>query len=126
MYIKKNIFILFIILVGFNNCSRDHFIIYKMNGEKVESHRNNKRFSNSEIKLYFDRSEITNNYKEINIIATNNFFYGQFFFDEVFMDILKRKVQSMKSDAIIYERDRVDYPNYNEEYLYFTVIKYVD
>ena len=97
-----------------------------MNGEKVESHRNNKRFNNSEINLYFDRSEITNNYKEINIIATNNFFYGQFFFDEVFMDILKRKVQSMKSDAIIYERDRVDYPNYNEEYLYFTVIKYVD
>ena len=64
--------------------------------------------------------------KTRNIIATNNFFYGQFFFDEVFMDILKRKAQTIRADAIIFERDRKDYPNYNEDYLYFTAIQYID
>ena len=89
-------------------------------------HNQNRKHSTSDITLYFDRKDIIDNYKEINVIATNNFFYGQFFFDEVFMDILKRKAQSIRADALIFERDRKDYTNYNDDYLYFTAIQYKD
>ena len=126
MKIKKRIFIIFLLILLFNNCSRDHFIIYRMNGDEVVKHNRNRIYRNNSVTLYFDRKNIINNYKELNIIATNNFFYGQFFFDEVFMDILKRKAQTIRADALIYERDRIDYPNYNKDYLYFTAIQYVD
>ena len=41
------------------------------------------------------------------------------------MAILKKKVQSVQGDAIIYERDRKDFPDYDDKYLYFTIIKYL-
>lgn len=97
-----------------------------MSGEEIVKHRRNRGYKTSDIVLYFDRKNIVNDYNEINIIATNNFYYGQFFFDEVFMDILKRKAQSIRADAIIFERDKKDYPNYNDDYLYFTAIQYKD
>ena len=62
--------------------------------------------------------------EEINIIATNNFYYGQFFFDDIFMDILKSKAGSLNADAIIFEKNKKDYPNYNEDYLFFTAIRF--
>ena len=126
MNLKKNILFLFLLMIFFNNCSRDHFMIYRMSGEEIVKHRRNRGYKTSDIVLYFDRKNIVNDYNEINIIATNNFYYGQFFFDEVFMDILKRKAQSIRADAIIFERDKKDYPNYNEDYLYFTAIQYKD
>ena len=38
--------------------------------------------------------------------------------------MLKNKTLYMGADALIYEKDRTDFPNYNENYLYFTAIKY--
>ena len=76
--------------------------------------------------LYFDRDDVQREYEEVNIIATNNFYYGQFFFDSIFMDILKEKTNSINADAIIYEKDRKDFPFYNDEYLYFIAIRYKD
>lgn len=126
MNIKNNILFLILVMTIFNNCSRDHFIVYRMSGEEVIKHNRSRGYKVSDITLYFGREDIEKNYKEINIIATNNFYYGQFFFDEVFMDILKRKAQSIRADAIIFERDKKDFPNYNKDYLYFTAIQYKD
>jgi len=40
------------------------------------------------------------------------------------MRILENQVQTLNADAVIYEKDRIDYPNYTEGFLYFTAIKY--
>ena len=104
-------------------CSSNHFIIYKMNGE-IEENRVSSWRSKSGIELYFDKQDIKYDYEEINIIATNNFYYGQFFFDDVFMDILETQAISINADALIYEKNKKNYPNYDDEYLYFTAIRY--
>ena len=104
-------------------CSNNHFIIYSMNGQIADNKSNNFNI-NSSFNLYLNRNDITQEYEEINIIATNNFYYGQFFFDSIFMDMLKTKTHSINADAIIYEKDKKDFPFYNDEYLYFTAIRY--
>ena len=120
-YANKLFFLLLMLfLVG---CSNNHFIIYKLNGEIEQDRLSNQR-SNVGVELYFSKSDVKHKYEEINVIATNNFYYGQFFFDEIFMDILKDKAGSISADALIYEKHRKDYPHYNEEYLYFTAIRY--
>ena len=123
---KKQITLFIFLAIFYFSCSKDHFIIYSMDGEKiVERGRRNTKRTIDDITLYFDRNDIQRDYIEVSIIATNNFFYGQFFFDEVFMDILKRKAQSIRAHAIIYEREKIDYPDYNDKYLYFTAIRYI-
>ena len=120
-YTNKLFFLLLMLfLVG---CSNNHFIVYKLNGE-IEQDRFSDLRSNVGVKLYFSKSDVEHDYEEINVIATDNFYYGQFFFDEIFMDILKDKAGSIRADALIYEKYRKDYPHYNEEYLYFTAIRY--
>ena len=120
-YTNKLFFLsLILFLVG---CSNNHFVIYKLNGE-IEQDRYSNRGSHVGVELYFSKSDVKHDYEEINVIATNNFYYGQFFFDEIFMDILKDKASSISSDALIYEKHRKDYPHYNGEYLYFTAIRY--
>ena len=94
-----------------------------MNGE-IEENRVSSWRSKSGIELYFDKQDIKYDYEEINIIATNNFYYGQFFFDDVFMDILETQAISINADALIYEKNKKNYPNYDDEYLYFTAIRY--
>ena len=49
---------------------------------------------------------------------------ANFFFDEVFMNILISQANSIGADAILYEKDKIDFPYYNKEYLYFTAIKF--
>ena len=60
----------------------------------------------------------------MNFLATDYFYYGQFFFDENFMSMLKSKCINIGADALIYEKNRTDFPNYNKNFLYFTAIKY--
>jgi len=121
----KNLHI-FIILFFFLSCSSEHFIIYSMDGEKYNK-KNSNHFnagSSYNFKIFFDRNKIEMEYDEVAIFSTDNFYYGQFFFDEVFMKILKVKVNEINADAIIYEKDRKDFPDYNEKFLYFTAIRY--
>ena len=40
------------------------------------------------------------------------------------MQLLDSKVRGMKVDAIIYEKNRKDYPDYADDYIYFTAINY--
>ena len=94
-----------------------------MDGQ-IDQERASSWNSNSGVRVYFSTSDIEYDYEEINIIATNNFYYGQFFFDDIFMDILKSKAGSLNADAIIFEKNKKDYPNYNEDYLFFTAIRF--
>lgn len=119
--------IIFLIIAGLfiPGCANKHFIIYKMDGQRYDNKSNVFKTSLvSDFKLFFDRSEITNEYDEIAIFGTDNFYYGQFFLDDIFMKILKVKTLEINADAIIYEKDRIDFPDYNENFLYFTVIRY--
>jgi len=117
---KLHLMIIPLILSG---CSNNHFIIYSMNGQILENYSNNYNINNR-FDIYFDRDDINEDFEEINIIATDNFYYGQFFFDSIFMDMLKEKTHSMKADAVIYEKDRTDFPFFDDRYLYFTAIRY--
>ena len=75
---RKKIFFYFLIII-FTSCANKNFIIYQMNGD-LDYAKGRNRSSNSNIELYFDKSDIKLDYMESNIIATNNFYYGQFFF----------------------------------------------
>jgi hypothetical protein len=80
--------------------------------------------STNNFKIIFDRAAIDKNFVEVSIIKTDYYYYGQFFFDENFMKMLKIKATDIGSDALIYEKERTDFSNYNENFLYFTAIKY--
>ena len=109
----------------FNSCSSKHFKIYKMDGQPYNLKSNIFKTSPAyDFELFFNRKDIPNKYDEVAIFATDNFYYGQFFLDDIFMKILKVKSLEINADAIIYEKDRTDFPNFNEKFLYFTAIKY--
>ena len=94
-----------------------------MNGKEIKI--NNKRSLNSNnISLYFDRDEIKKSFEEVNIIASNQHYYGDFYFDDVFMNSLNKKVSLLDADALIFEKDLSRYSFYNENYIYFTAIKF--
>jgi len=122
---KRNILFLFLFVFFIVGCASKHFVIYSMDGKKIAYDPRKKIiYPSGEFKLYFDRDNIKEEYTEINILSTDNFYYGQFFFDEVFMDILKKKSYMLGANALIYERSRKDYPDYDSTFLYFTAIKY--
>ena len=60
------------------------------------------------------------------MIATDYYYYGQFFFDDNFMDMIKIKTLDIGADALIYEKERKDFPNYDKNFLYFTTIKFIN
>tara|TARA_B110000438_G_scaffold283772_1_gene312161 strand:- start:374 stop:760 length:387 start_codon:yes stop_codon:yes gene_type:complete len=123
---KEKIVSFFIVgLLFVPGCTNKHFIIYKMDGERYST--KSRMFNTSpmhDFKLFFNKSEINKDYDEVAIFATDNFYYGQFFLDDIFMKILKVKALEVNADAIIYEKDRNDFPEYNEKFLYFTAIRY--
>ena len=117
----------FLILVLSVSCIDKHFIVYSITGQELryeETYRETRGIA--DFKLYFSKDEIDKEYLEINAIATDYFYYGQFFFDKNFMSMLKSKTLYIGADALLYESERKDFPNYNEDYLYFTAIKYVN
>ena len=114
-----------LILVLFISCVDKHFIIYSTTGKELryaEAYRGITGIT--DFKLYFNKDEIDRQYSELNVIATDYFHYGQFFFDNNFMSMLKNKTSYIGADALLYEKNRIDFPNYNENFLYFTAIKY--
>ena len=40
------------------------------------------------------------------------------------MKILESRSLNIVADALIFEKNRTDFPNYDDNYLYFTAIKY--
>ena len=123
---KKNLcLVCTMILLMLGGCASEHFIIYSMDGKKYSERANNfNTGSRYDFKLFFNRDKIESEYDEIAIFSTDNFYYGHFFFDEVFMKILKTKVNEINADAVIYEKQRKNFPHYNENFLYFTAIRY--
>ena len=117
--------VLYFCLIILFSCVDKHFIAYSIDGKKLnyEDLYSSSR-GISDFKLFFNEDEIDLEYTILHFIATDYYYYGQFFFDKNFMSMLKNKTLHMGADALIYEKDRTDFPNYNENYLYFTAIKY--
>ena len=107
------------------SCVDKHFIAYSVEGNQLKY---NELYAGpsgiSDFKLYFTKDEIDIEYTEMHFIATDYYYYGQFFFDNNFMSMLKSKALYMGADALIYEKDRTDFPNYDKNFIYFTAIKY--
>ena len=118
--------IFFFIILFLGSCIDKNFIIYSIDGEKLRYDDLYRRKSIiSDFKLYFNKNEIDKDYTELHYVVTDYYYYGQFyFFDENFMAMLKNKTLRIGADALIYEKDRTDFPEYDKNYLYFTAIKY--
>ena len=119
----KYLFFGFLFLIS---CVDKHFIIYSIHGERLNNNEvyDSASVNFSNFNLYFSKDDIENEFEEVHIIATDYFHYGQFFFDKNFMQMLENRTYDIGADALIFEKDRIDFPNYNESYLYFTAIKY--
>jgi len=111
----------------FSCSSNSGFYIYDLNGNEINLNHNSNRQNynfNENTTLYFDRSEIKNNYIEVNVIASKHYYYGSFYFDKSFMKSLNKKVSLLDIDALIFEEDFSAYQNYNKDFIYFTAIRY--
>ena len=42
------------------------------------------------------------------------------------MDRLKNEVISLNGNAVLYEKNKKDYKDYNENFIYFTVIRLIE
>ena len=117
--------ILYISSLFLFSCVDKHFIAYSIEGKKIkydEIYDNSGTIS--DFRLFFSKEEVDTEYNEMHYIATDYYYYGQFFFDKNFMSMLKSKTVHMGADALIYEKDRTDFPDYDKNFLYFTAIKY--
>ena len=122
---NKNLIIIISLFLFVVSCVDKHFKIYDLSGEllkNVDYYKSSYVFD--EFELYFNRKKIDREFEEINIIATDYYYYGQFFFDENFMSMIKSKSLDIGADAIIFEKGRKDFPDYNDNFLYFTAIKF--
>lgn len=112
-------------LLFFLGCADKNFIIYSIDGQKLNNDIYESEKDNfNKFELFFSKDDIAQDYDEVNIIATNYFHYGQFFFDKNFMKMLEIRAFNIGADALIFEKNRKDFPDYNNNYLYFTAIKY--
>jgi len=124
MKIIKNKKILSFFFFFLFSCSiNSGFNIYDMNGNTINLN-NRRSYDNKSIKLFFSREEIKTDFIEINVIASNHHYYGDFFFDEIFMNSLNKKVSLLDADALIFEKDSSRYLFYKEGFIYFTAIKF--
>jgi len=122
---SKKIIIILSVYCLLLSCVDKHFKIYNLSGEllvRVDSEESLYNFD--EFELFFERKKINKDFEEVNLIATDYYYYGQFFFDENFMEMIKIKTLDMGADALIYEKSRKDFPDYNDSFLYFTAIKF--
>ena len=121
--IALKIYFLFFVLIS---CSTNAgFYIYDLNGEEISYSSNRRSYNfNENITLYFDRSEIKQDYIEVNVLGSRHHYYGNFYFDKSFMSSLNKRVSLLDVDALIFEEDFSMYKNYNKEFIYFTAIRY--
>ena len=122
---NKNLFIILLFCFLSFSCVNKHFKIYSLSGEQLSYIESSQpTYITNEFKLYFDRENIDENFEEVHLIATDYYYYGQFFFDDNFMDMIKIKTLNIGANALIYEKERKDFPNYDKNFLYFTAIKF--
>jgi len=121
---KKLILIFFLFLL-FSCSINTGFYIYDINGKELNlSNIRNVSYRDNPVTLFFNREEITENFIEVNIISSNHHYYGNFYFDEVFMNSLNKRVSLLDVDALIFEKDLSKYSFYNKDYVYFTAIRF--
>ena len=124
-HIRKILLYFLLIVYG---CSSGSFYLYDKNGKELSDRDkySDDYINSSRVDFYLNKVDINREYNEINIIATNNYYYGEFFFDEVFMNLLRKKASSLGADGIIFKKDFYEFSEYDEEFLYFTLIEYED
>ena len=111
-----------LLLSVFYSCSnKEQYLVYPTDQVLDEDN-----FYDIGFKLYFNESEIKSDYINVAVIATNMYYYGNFFFDDIFMSMLEKKVFSLQGNAVIYNKDKIDFDEYNEDYLYFQVIQVIE
>tara|TARA_Y100000588_G_scaffold248819_1_gene263321 strand:+ start:44 stop:427 length:384 start_codon:yes stop_codon:yes gene_type:complete len=111
-----------LLLSVFYSCSnKEQYLVYPTDQVLDEDN-----FYDIGFKLYFNESEIKSDYINVAVIATDMYYYGNFFFDDIFMSMLEKKVFSLKGNAVIYNKDKIDFDEYNEDYLYFQVIQVIE
>ena len=124
----RTILIIPLLFFLFFSCSSNGgFYIYDLNGKEINLNHNSNRRNynfNKNSTLYFDRSEIKDDYIEVNVIASKHYFYGNFYFDKSFMNSLNKRVSLLDVDALIFEEDFSMYKKYKKEFIYFTAIQY--
>ena len=121
--IKNKLFFHLSILFFFACSMNSGFQVYNMDGNKI-SLNNKRKYNSHAVKLFFDRAEIEANFKEVNVIASNHHYYGDFFYDDIFMSSLNKKVSLLDVDALIFEKDSSSFLFYKEGFIYFTAIKF--
>ena len=114
--------VVILLLSVFYSCSnKEQYLVYPTDQVLDEDN-----FYDIGFKLYFNESEIKNDYINVAVIATDMYYYGNFFFDDIFMSMLEKKVFSLQGNAVIYNKDKIDFDEYNEDYLYFQVIQVIE
>ena len=114
--------VVILLLSVFYSCSnKEQYLVYPTDQVLDEDN-----FYDIGFKLYFNESEIKNDYINVAVIATDMYYYGNFFFDDIFMSMLEKKVFSLRGNAVIYNKDKIDFNEYNENYLYFQVIQVLE
>ena len=114
--------VVILLLSVFYSCSnKEQYLVYPTDQVLDEDN-----FYDIGFKLYFNESEIKNDYINVAVIATDMYYYGNFFFDDIFMSMLEKKVFSLRGNAVIYNKDKIDFDEYNEDYLYFQVIQVIE
>ena len=78
--------VLYFCLFFLFSCVDKHFIAYSIDGEKLNYEDLYSSSSGiSDFKLFFNKNEIDLEYTILHFIATDYYYYGQFFFDKNFM-----------------------------------------
>ena len=116
--IKKSIFF-FSILVA--SCTTNFF-----NVTPITDYKNLESTTFYSYHFYKSRYDIDKEFIEVAVLSTDMNHYGNFFYDNVFMSRLKNKIISLNANAVLYEKNKKDFTNYNEKLLYFTAIRLIE
>ena len=81
-----------LVIIFFTSCSNGNFLVYDLFGNEIVENNNRASQKTYNKELYFDRSKILREYEEVNVIAMNNYYYGNFYFDKTFMHLLNKKI----------------------------------
>lgn len=113
--------LLIVLLLFFGNCKTQFFNVIP-----IADHKNLDKVNIYNFDFYKSKEDIKGKYFEIAVLSTDMHFYGNFFYDEQFMDRLKNEVISLNGNAVLYEKNKKDYKDYNKNFIYFTVIRLIE
>ena len=116
--VKQSIIFFLILVIG---CTTEFFNVMPI----VDS-KNLKSTAFYSYNFYKSRDDIDKKFIEIAILSTDMNHYGNFFYDDVFMARLKDAIISLNANAVLYEKNKKDFTNYNEKFLYFTAIRLIE